>query len=125
MGKPVVLSALIRKRAKLAGRLLAMEHERAVIQAQMGDVDRALAVFGYSDNPDDIRPKRSNVRLFKRMELTSLLRLVDADGTKRSNREMAVRLMIAKGMGLSDRRLVAKVVQSVRKQRGRVRRNST
>jgi hypothetical protein len=122
MGKTFVLSGLIRKRAELAGRLLDLERERVIIEAQMGDVDRALAIFGYGDNPGDIKPKRSNARLFKRMELSRSIHRIDADGVTRSHREVAVRLMTAKDMDLTDRRLVAKVVQSVRKQRGRARR---
>jgi hypothetical protein len=115
MGKPIVLLGLIRKRAELAGKLLD-------IQAQIADVDRVLAIFAYEGDPADIRPKRSSPRLFKRMELTRLIHAAGTDGEKRSSREMAVRLMTAKGLDVSDRRLVAKVVQSVRKQRGRARR---
>jgi hypothetical protein len=47
-----------------------MEREKAAIQLPIGDVDRVLAVFGYEGNPADLRPKRSNPRLLKRMELS-------------------------------------------------------
>lgn len=54
MGKPLVVTALGRKRAALAGEIKA--HERAIktLREQIAVLDAALALFGYRGSPANI-----------------------------------------------------------------------
>ncbi|MEO5756820.1 MAG: hypothetical protein ABIQ51_08190 [Mesorhizobium sp.] len=111
MGQPLVIFALIAKRAELSGQVLDIDRQKAVLKAQIQAVDEALAIFGYTGSPDDIKPRRAANRLFKRNELARLLR---KDGGQGTNREIALRLMTVKGWDAADSDLVAKVLESVK-----------
>lgn len=114
MGEPHVISALVAKRAELAGRMLDLDKQKAALKAQLRHVDHTLAIFGYSDPPRDIPPKRPHVYRFKRNELPRLIRRIEAEGEKLTNRDIALRIMEGKGWDASDRDLVAKVAESVK-----------
>lgn len=113
MGEPHVITALIAKRGELSGQLLDLEREKTTIRAQIGHVDQTLAIFGYAGLPDDIRPRRRQVRRFKRNELQRLLRKIEVEGGVPS-RDIALRIMASKGWDAEDRRLIAKVTESVK-----------
>ena len=111
MGQPLVIYALVAKRAELSGQVLDLERQKAALEDQLCHIDHALAIFGYAKPPRDIKPKVTAVRLFKRNELARLLRRDSGQGT---NREIALRLMVAKGWDAADCALVAKVTDSVK-----------
>ncbi|MFC3322316.1 hypothetical protein [Mesorhizobium cantuariense] len=111
MGEPIVIHALVAKRAELAGQVLDLDRQKAVLKAQLQTIDEALAIFGYARSPDDIKPRRAANRLFKRNELARLLR---RDGGQGANREIALRLMAVKGWNAADRELADKVTDSVK-----------
>ncbi|UVC14030.1 hypothetical protein [Mesorhizobium onobrychidis] len=111
MGQPLVIYALIAKRAELSGQVLDLERQKAVLEDQLGHIDAALAIFGYAKPPSDIKPKVTAIRLFKRNELARLLRRDSGQGT---NREIAMRIMAAKGWDAADSDLLAKVTDSVK-----------
>ncbi|TIS89703.1 hypothetical protein [Mesorhizobium sp.] len=110
MGQPLVIYALVAKRAELSGQVLDLERQKAVL-IELGHIDAALAIFGYAKPPYDIKPKVTAVRLFKRNELARLLRKDSGQGT---NREIALRVIEAKGWDAADSALVAKVTESVK-----------
>lgn len=111
MGQPLVIYALIAKRAELSGQALDLERQKAVLKSQLQTIDEALVIFGYASPPDDIKPRQAANRLFKRNELARLLR---RDGGQGLNREIALRLMAVKGWDAADSALVAKVTDSVK-----------
>lgn len=111
MGQPLVIYALVAKRAELSGQVLDLDRQKAVLKSQLQTIDEALAIFGYAGLPDDIKPRRAANRLFKRNELARLLR---RDGGQGGNREIALRIMAVKGWDAADRELVAKVTESVK-----------
>ena len=55
MGQPLVIYALVAKRAELSGQVLDLERQKAVLKAQLQTIDEALAIFGYARSPDDIK----------------------------------------------------------------------
>ncbi|MEI8718491.1 hypothetical protein [Mesorhizobium sp. ISC11] len=97
MGQPIVIYALIAKRAELSGQVLELERQKAALEDQLSHIDHALAIFGCAKPPRDIKPKVTAVRLFKR-----------------NNREIALRIMVSKGLDNGDGALVAKVTDSVK-----------
>ncbi|TGS37802.1 MULTISPECIES: hypothetical protein [unclassified Mesorhizobium] len=111
MGQPIVIHALIAKRAELSGQVIDLDRQKAVLKSQLQTIDEALAIFGYAGSPGDIEPKVTSVRLFKRNELARLLR---KDGCHGTNREVALRIMAVKAWDAADRNLVAKVIGSVK-----------
>ncbi|TPJ33390.1 hypothetical protein [Mesorhizobium sp. B2-8-3] len=111
MGEPIVIHALVAKRAELSGQVLDLDRQKAVLKAQLQTIDEALAIFGYARSPHDIKPRRAANRLFKRNELARLLR---RDGGQGTNRETALRLMAVKGWDVADRELADKVTDSVK-----------
>jgi hypothetical protein len=114
MGQPHVISALVAKRAELSGKMLDLDRQKAALKAQLRHIDHTLAIFGYADPPRDIAPKQPRVYRFKRRELSRLLLDMERDGISRTNREIALQIMSAKGWDTEDRALVAKVTDSVK-----------
>jgi hypothetical protein len=114
MGEPHVISALVAKRAELAGQILALDRKRAVLIDQLSSIDHTLAIFTYEGNPRDIKPKGKHVYIFKRNELPRLLR---KDGGQGTNREIALRIIEAKGWNAANKALIAKVIQAIKSQK--------
>jgi hypothetical protein len=74
MGEPHVISALVRKRAELAGELLRADKVRQRIKANLQKIDRSLALFGYSADPTTIKPiRKQSPRLFKKGQLRRMI----------------------------------------------------
>lgn len=111
MGQPLVIYALIAKRAELSGQVLDLERQKAALEDQLSHIDHTLTIFGYAKPPRDIKPKVTAIRLFKRNELARLLRKDSGQGT---NREIAIRIMTAKEWDAADRDLLAKVTESIK-----------
>lgn len=122
MGQPLVIHALIAKRAELSGQVLDLDRQKAILRGQLQTIDEALAIFGYAGSPDDIKPKVTAVRLFKRNELARLLR---RDGGQGLNREIALRIMAVKGWDAANLDIVAKVTASVKGAKKSARRKPT
>ena len=101
MGEPHVISALVTKRAELAGEIHALERRLAQLRADLIHIDAALVVFDPDATPDTIAPKRPVRRSawFAAGELSRLALeiLRRADGEPLSTREIAHRVMAARG----------------------------
>lgn len=110
MGEPHVISALVAKRAELDGLRLALRQQGAHLKDQIAHVDHVLAIFGYKDLPEAIKPKQHKVIRFKRRELSMLIRQFEG-GT---NRDIALRIIEHKGWDGEDLDLVAKITDGVK-----------
>jgi hypothetical protein len=60
MGQPLVIYALIAKRAELSGQVLDLERQKATLEDQLSHIDHALAIFGYAKPPSDIKPNATS-----------------------------------------------------------------
>lgn len=123
MGKPLVIYALIAKRAELAGLLLQLDRQKVEVAVQIEHIDHALAIFAYEGDPRGIKPRRKHVYRFKRRELPALMREIEADSANLTSREAALRIIAAKGWDTADRALVTKVTECVKSQKGWRRRS--
>ncbi len=57
MGEPVVLLALIRKRAELAGEVQKVQAKLDLLLADLAAVDRVLSISGFAGDAEAIPPK--------------------------------------------------------------------
>lgn len=109
MAQPHVVSALIDKRAEIAGQILEAERHITRLRADLAHVDASLRMFDPEIRPSDIRPRvpRSRMTNFKRSEMTRLCRdiLRDAKGTQLSAGEIIERAIQAKGLDPFDKDL--------------------
>ncbi|TGS45196.1 MULTISPECIES: hypothetical protein [unclassified Mesorhizobium] len=124
MGEPHVISALVAKRAELAGQVLDLDRQRSSLIDQIAYIDHTLAIFAYDANPEDIKPKRKHVYRFKRRELPRLMREIEAGGVKLTYRGTALRIIEAKGWDTANGALVAKVIECVKSQKSWARRRN-
>ena len=108
MGEPHVISARASKRAAIAGEIHALEHRLAQLRADLIHIDAALVVFDPSAAPATIAPKRPVRRSawFAAGELSRLVLeiLRRAAGEPLSTREIAHRVMAARGLDEGDER---------------------
>jgi hypothetical protein len=74
MTEPHVVSALIRKRAELAGQIRDLERKIERQRVSLANLDATIRLFDPEKNPDAIRPKRRNRRTlyFARNEFSRL-----------------------------------------------------
>ncbi|TGP57237.1 hypothetical protein EN873_03865 [bacterium M00.F.Ca.ET.230.01.1.1] len=124
MGEPHVISALVAKRAEIAGQIIDIDRQRASLAHQLAYIDHTLAIFAYAGNPADIKPKRKHVYRFKRRELPRLMREIEAEGVKLTYRETAIWIIEAKGWDATNGALVAKIIECVKSQKSWVRRRA-
>ena len=122
MAETHVLSALIAKRAELAGMMLDLDRRKAALKSQVRHIDHSLAIFGYRDAPRDIRPVVPKVYRFERRELPRLMRRFATEGV--TNRDAALAMIAFKGWDAEDRELVAKVADSVKSAKNYVSRKT-
>jgi hypothetical protein len=122
MAEPHAISALVKKRAELAGELAVHDGKRKAILDRLANVDSVLAMFGYERDPATIKPRRkAATRIFKR----GMLRRTVADIAKQrpdliDNRAIAVEVILRMGWDLESVGLVTQVrdkVKDVRKVR--------
>ena len=74
MATPLVIHALVKKRAELAGELLAAEKHRRDIKARLSQIDDSLAIFGYAGDTSSIKPRRKYAtRMFKKGHLRRMV----------------------------------------------------
>lgn len=122
MALPHVVTALISKRAELAGDLQALADQRRAIKRQIEHVDATLALFGYDGDPNAIKPRRKHNWMFRRGELQRLVWDIERDAEGRMHREDIAREVIAHKGWTPEPALVKSVagkVKDVRKRRPR------
>jgi hypothetical protein len=108
-----VVSALIAKRAELAGIIAELERQRDQYRADLTHIDGALRLFGSPIDPESIRPKRRyrRTRYFGRNELSRLCLdvLREAADEPILADEIAGRVMSIKGFDAGDAALWAAI----------------
>ncbi len=103
-----VISALVKKRAELAGELEAYDLARRTIADRLASVDSVLATFGYTGNPNAIKARRKlRPPMFKRGQLR---RTIADIGRQRpdlgSNKAIAIEVLSRLGRDAADLVLV-------------------
>lgn len=105
MTEPHILSALIRKRAELAGQIHELERRISRQRINLANLDSTIRLFSPTTNPDAIPTKRRNRRTmyFARNEFSRLtldaLRLAPIPV---SSTDIAASILRAKNMGADD-----------------------
>ena len=74
MVKPHVISALVKMRGDLAGRLAAHDRKRRAIADQLAHVDHVLIMFGHEGDSKDIPAKRKQTLRIAADDEASMLR---------------------------------------------------
>lgn len=115
MGTRIVVSGLTDKRARIAGRLAALEKEAAQLRADLQNIDAVLRLYDVPD-PEAIKPTRLHTRndWFRPGEAARLaldaLREAEEPLTTRA---VAERMMAAKGRPPGDARALALVSRTI------------
>jgi hypothetical protein len=125
MAESHVVSALVAKRAELAGQIQALDKQVAQLRADLVHVDAVLRMFAPTADPAAIPAKRPyrRRRWFKNGELPRrILDTLRGSEMPLSAAEIAGRVMVAKGLDADDADtllLIRKSVQSyLRRQNG-------
>ncbi|EWY39303.1 hypothetical protein N825_07990 [Skermanella stibiiresistens SB22] len=110
-----MVSALVEKRSELAGQIAEMEKRIARHQADLIHIDAVLRMYG-KDDPETIKPKDIGRRSdwFRPRECARLIQdiLRDAPGPVLT-RDVALRIMEAKGIDQGDPQVVNTLKRSV------------
>jgi hypothetical protein len=113
MADPHVITALVRKRAELAGLLRDLDRRRDSLQRQLAHVDETLKLFDYDGDPRTIKPVRPHRRLFRRNELRCMALDVMREAKHLlTYRDIAEAVIRRKGWTV-DSELVERVTSSV------------
>jgi hypothetical protein len=115
MNDPHVVTALIAKRAELAGKL---EHHHAVVRQLMIDldaIDQSLRLFKPDIELDDIKPKPMPPRhaAYKGEVARVVLGTLRTAKRACSTQELTMHVMAERGMNTADKRLVKTVGKRV------------
>ncbi len=117
MAEPHVVSALVAKRAKLAGEIAAAEKRLDQLRADLIHVDAVLRLFDSAAEPEAIPPKlpRRRTRWFADGELPRrvLDALRTAGGVPLAAEEIAARIAVDKCLEAGDARTLAVVRKGV------------
>ena len=124
MGEPHVISALVRKRAQLAGVLAETARLQRTIAKHIAHVDQVLAIVGYRNDPKAIPNRRKNTpSLFKRGQLRRIIYDIRREGPcVTTDRGMAIEVMRRMKWDHADEALLCLVTlktRDVRKAIGR------
>lgn len=111
MAESHVITALVRKRAEMAGNVAKLDKQRRAAKARLHHIDMALLEFGYGGDPKAIGPRASYQRMFGRGELRRLVADIVRERGPLSNRQMVIRV---KGWDAADTDLLARVTDSVK-----------
>lgn len=116
MADPHVITALVKKRAELAGELAARDRRRRAITDRLAHVDSVLALFGYEDDPKAIKPrKRAPPRMFKRGQLRRTVADIGRQLPELSdNRAIAIEVVSRMGWDHQNTELVDHVREKVK-----------
>lgn len=103
MGNQHAISALVRKRAELAGDVIGLRRQIADLQDKLKVIDTALSLIGYEGAPGSIKPVRKQAnRLFKNGQLSRLVYDAMRQGA-RDNAEITDYVMAHMGWDIADR----------------------
>lgn len=126
-----VISALVGKRGEIAGLIADLERKLAQYRADLAHIDSTIAMFDPNVTVDAIKPKRppapNKSQHFRHGEMTKRCReaLRDADGQPISAKDIAMKILIDKGLDSEDRKLRADFICRIRWAMKRLRKNGT
>jgi len=121
MGEPIVILALRRKRDRIEGAIASYERKIKEAQADLAHVTASLRLFELSGDPSEFPAYIDLNRILRRGETTRLcIAALQAEGPL-DTRELAHRVMAAKGLNSDDRVLAQaialRIVQTLRLKR--------
>jgi hypothetical protein len=109
MAQPIVVSALIAKRAEISGYIEGMERKIKNWRARLAHIDATIEVFSPETDTDAIPPKRTYARsnYFKHGELARLCQdqLRKAEGKPRPTAEIVTAIASDRGLPIENRAL--------------------
>lgn len=116
MADPHVITALVRKRAELAGEMHDLNRQRIDLRRRLNTVDQALKECGYGTDPKDIPARRKHgPKLFKNGHLRRMIYDIRRERPDLSvNREIAAEVMQRMGWEVGDDELLATVAEKVK-----------
>ena len=119
MAEPHVISALVAKRAELAGERNELDRRRAVLQAHIDHIDATLALFRYPGDPDKIPAKRPYRWILRRGELRRLVADIERTAPEPlRNEQIAVKITTRKGWSATPE-LVENIADKIKAARRR------
>ena len=122
MADPHVITALVKRRAELAGDLDKVDGERRAVLASLANIDATLALFDYEGEPQSIPTRRRHKRrIFRRGELQrTVFDIVRERPNLATNREIAAEIIRRKGWSTTNLALLDSIARKVKdvKKRG-------
>jgi hypothetical protein len=118
MAEPHSISILTRKRDKIRDTIAAYEAKLRQAQADLAHVNATLRLFAATGEPEDFPPYVDLNRVFRRGETTQICLSALRDEGPLDTRQLATRVMRAKGLDTDDKVLVTtvslRIVQTLR-----------
>ena len=116
MAKSLVISALVKKRAELAGELAVHDSKRQALAERLAHVDSVLAIFEFGRDPKTIKPRRKIApRMFKRGRLRRMIADIGRQIPElKVNRAIASEVISRMGWDIGSAQLIAQVRDKVR-----------
>ncbi|MDT7816273.1 MAG: hypothetical protein QOJ42_6189 [Acidobacteriaceae bacterium] len=116
MAESHVISALVTKRAKLAGDIAKLDKQVRAVRARIAQVDGCLRLFGYEGDPRDISPiKTKGVHLLRRGRLQrTVLDITREAAGPLTNRAIAAELIRRMGWAEDDGELLDRVAVKIK-----------
>jgi hypothetical protein len=118
MGDPIAVLALRRKRDQISGVIAGYEKKIKDAQADLAHVVASLRLFELTGDPSEFPPYIDLNRLLRRGETTKICMAVLAAEGPLDTRELAQRVMRAKGLNAGDKVLAQsislRIVQTLR-----------
>ncbi len=118
MAETHVISALKRKRARIAGELAQSERRCEAMRLHLAALDQSLRLFGYDGDPTDIKPVKPRRFLFRRGELQRAIMGIFRINGPVADAVLVERVFAMKGWDASNvdlRRTITERVKAVRK----------
>jgi hypothetical protein len=118
MAEPLSVTMLRTKRDRIRDVIAAYERKLRLARKDLAHVNATLRLFAATGEPEDFPPYIDLTRVFKRGETTAIcLAAIKREGPL-DTRELAIRVMRAKGLDVRDRVLVQsvglRIVQTLR-----------
>jgi hypothetical protein len=118
MALPLSISLLTRKQDKIRDTIAAYEAKIKQAQADLAHVNATLRLFAATGEPEDFPPYVDLNRVFRRGETTQICLASLREEGPLDTRQLAVRVMRAKGLDTDDKVLVTtvslRIVQTLR-----------
>lgn len=123
MAEPQVLSTLRRKRSEVEGFIAKLEKQIDTAKRDLSAINATIRIFEVNGEPSEFPAYVEIHRLFKRGEMTAICRTALAQEGPLDTRELALRVIRAKGLDEGDKALrqtiALRIVQALRLQERR------